>query len=343
MRKIIVAPLNWGLGHASRCVPIIQALIENKYTPVLASDGAALQLLRKEFPHLAFIKLPSYQISYGNNIKWSLVKSIPTVLKAVKAERIALENYIKMTSDVVGVISDNRFGMYSSKIPSVYITHQIKVLSGVLTPFTSLYHQRIIKKFDECWIPDEKGSVFSGKLSRSKKELNQKFIGILSRFKKKETVKSMDILIVLSGPEPNRSIIEAKLKEMFFKTKKKVVLVQGVIEEKQSSVRNGRLTIVNYMESKELEEVMNSVKMVICRSGYSSIMDLIALQKKALLIPTKGQQEQEYLAKHISKNDYFPVIDEDVFDVFDMQVPEMNSAHQAQPFDKGLFCLFEGK
>ena len=185
MKKIIVAPLNWGLGHASRCIPIINSLLENSFTPIIASDGNALLFLKKEFPDLEFLELPSYNISYAKNLKWSLLLQIPIILRSIKKEGKYIDDFVT-ENNVIGIISDNRFGVRSKKVHSVYITHQITVLSGIFTFFTSKIHQNIIRKFDECWIPDFENSEFSGKLSVSKNNLNQKYIGVLSRFKKVE-------------------------------------------------------------------------------------------------------------------------------------------------------------
>ncbi len=160
--KVIVAPLNWGLGHSSRCVPIIQKLINENFTPVIASDGNSLEFLRKEFPEIEYIQLPTYGIKYHKFLKISLLFNLFKIKKAVSEEFKIISKYIDENSDVVGLISDNRFGVYSSKVPSVYITHETKVLSGVLTPFTSLYHAKIIHKFSECWIPDTFNSLLSG-------------------------------------------------------------------------------------------------------------------------------------------------------------------------------------
>ena len=168
-KKVIVAPLNWGLGHASRCIPMIQALLQNNFTPIIASDGKAFEFLQKEFPQLIFLELPSYGISYAKNLKWRLFLQLPKIFSVVKKEKKVIARFLEKNKDVVGIISDNRFGVRNSKISSVYITHQLNVLSGITTFFTSKIHQSIIKKFDECWIPDTADSEFSGKLSSLKK------------------------------------------------------------------------------------------------------------------------------------------------------------------------------
>lgn len=344
MKKVIVAPLYWGLGHASRCVPIIRALKKYQYTPVLASDGEALRFLQQEFPELESIELPSYQISYGKNLKWSLIKKFFSIQRTAKKEQRIIEAYVEDNSDVVGVISDNRFGAYSQKVTSVYITHQLQVLSGIFTPFTSFFHQRIIKKFDECWVPDEQGLKFSGQLSSTAKKLDQKYIGILSRFQKKQVTNEIDVLIVLSGPEPNRSDLESKILNELNDFNGTVVLVRGVVEESRKSRKSGNIQIVNYMLSEELEKTLNSAKLIICRSGYSSVMDLISLGKKALLIPTKGQNEQEYLAEYLQEKEYFSYVKEKDFSINSLDlIRNRDWEFENGELEKSLFCLFKRK
>ena len=305
-KEIIIAPLNWGLGHATRCVPIIKALIENSFTPIIASDGNALEFLKKEFPDLKYIELPTYNISYHRNIKLGLFLQFPKILKAVKKEQKVINNFIKQNKDVVGVISDNRFGVRSTLVPSVYLTHQINVLSGKTTFFTSFFHQKIIKKFDECWIPDNENSQFSGKLSSTNQKINSKFIGALSRFKKENFEQKIDVLVILSGVEPNRTLLEQKLIKGFKNDARNIVFVLGKVELEQKKWIFKNITFYNYLLSNQLQEKINSSKIVICRSGYSSIMDLAVLHKKAFFIPTKNQTEQEYLALYLSNKKIAP-------------------------------------
>ena len=178
-KNILVAPLNWGIGHPTRCIPIINKLIDLDFNPIIASDGEALQLLQKEFPKLKSIELPSYNIKYPKNgvfLKWKLIFNTPRFLKTIKREEKCVEKLIE-SENLFGIISDNRFGVRSDKIPSVFITHQLNVLSGKTTFLSSKIHQKIINKFNECWIPDvntenslTKKLTHSNKVKRSKKE-----------------------------------------------------------------------------------------------------------------------------------------------------------------------------
>ena len=344
-KKIIVAPLNWGLGHASRCVPIINALLRNKFTPIIASDGNALTFLQKEFPGLNYLKLPSYNISYGKNLKFKLLLQAPKILKAVKKEKEIIEQYVSENKDIVGIISDNRFGVRSDKVHAVYITHQLNVLSGISTFITSKIHQKIIKKFDECWIPDNLNSDFSGKLTSTKNKLNQKFIGVLSRFKKEKLSKNIDALIILSGPEPNRTSLEKKIKLEFSNYKGNVVLVQGKMENQQKKSTKKNSTVYNFMLSGELQNAINSAKIVVCRSGYSSIMDLAVLEKKAFFIPTKNQDEQEYLANFLSEKKIIPFCKEEDFTIDKLSELENYSGLSSEKtcLNADLFSLFKRK
>ncbi|MDJ0646827.1 MAG: glycosyltransferase [Flavobacteriaceae bacterium] len=345
-KKIIVAPLNWGLGHATRCIPIINLLLQNNFTPVIASDGNALDLLKKEFPDLEILELPTYNIRYGRHVRWNLFLRVPKILRAVRRETRVINEYIAMNEGVVGIISDNRFGVYSERIPSVYVTHQLNVLSGWTTWLTTKIHRSCIQKFNECWIPDQQDSSFSGKLSLSQKiGIPLRYIGILSRFKPEKLPIKNTVLLLLSGPEPNRTHLEEKLLKQFTNYRGNIVMVRGIMQDKQTSSRIGNITTYNYLLSPDLERKINQSELVICRSGYSSVMDLAALGKKAFFIPTHGQNEQELLAKHLETQKIAPYSNERAFEI-DMlkKVKTYKGFHSVNmQLDKDLLHLFEGK
>lgn len=315
-RKILVAPLNWGLGHATRCIPIINALINEDFEPIIAGDGDSLKLLQKEFPKLKSYQLPSYNIQYtkrGKNLKYKLLFDAPKIIKAVKKEHEEVNKIIEKER-IIGLISDNRFGVRSDKIPSVYITHQINVLSGVTTVISSKFHQNIISKFDECWVPDYRGKEnLAGKLSHpSKTKLNLKYIGLVSRFDAEipsfegMTNKKYDLMVLLSGPEPQRGLLEEKLLNELENYPKKILFVRGVISDKEIKVHNKNIEIVNYMMQKDLQKAILESEIIIARSGYSTIMDFEKLQAKAFFIPTPGQYEQEYLVNYLEEQNIAP-------------------------------------
>jgi len=309
-KKILIAPLNWGIGHATRCVPIINALQKEGFEPIIASDGNALKFLQEEFPNLKSYKLPSYNIQYAKNgkfLKYKLLFQIPRILNIIRQEKKRIAQIVEK-EQISGIISDNRFGVRSTKISSIYITHQVRVLSGFTTFLTNCFHRKIIKKFDECWIPDSFNKTkLSGKLSTVKNsKLNLKYIGLLSQFKKsnsllKENNTKQNILVLLSGPEPQRSLLEKKLIHEFSTSQKKVLFVRGILSDTSKLKNTNNINFVNFLYKNELEKAINQSEFVIARSGYSTIMDLAILQKKAFFIPTPGQTEQEYLAKHLKK------------------------------------------
>lgn len=303
--KIIVAPLNWGLGHATRCIPIIKALLDQNFEPIIASDGAALKMLQKEFVQLKSYELPSYDIQYAknrNNFKWKLISQLPKLRKAIKEEKKIISIIVKKEG-VSGIISDNRFGVISKKVPSIYITHQIKVLSGNTTSLSTIIHQRIISKFDACWIPDYIHEPnLAGILSHVKNNnLVCSYIHPLSRFSFEKREKKYDLLVLLSGPETQRRLLEEKLLEELKRYPKRVLFVRGILEDKQEISKKDNLLFINYMLTKELEKAINESEIVLARSGYSTIMDLDKLNAKAFFIPTPGQFEQEYLATYLKQ------------------------------------------
>jgi len=318
-KRILVAPLNWGLGHATRCIPIINALIRHEFEPVIACDGTALALLKKEFPTLESIELPSYNINYSNKgylIKLKMIKDAPKLLKAIKSEKKAVESIVR-TQAIDGIISDNRLGVYSKKVLSIYLTHQLHVLSGNTTWLSTKLHQKYIKQFNECWVPDFSGaSNLSGKLGHLNiPNITLKYIGPLSRFESVKCDVIYDILILLSGPEPQRTQLEEKLLTLFKTYKGKVLFVKGVVEDKQTKTEIGAMTIYNFMTSKQLEKSLNESDLILSRSGYTTIMDVAKLGKKAFFIPTPGQFEQEYLAKRLTKQNLVPSCKQDEFTI----------------------------
>lgn len=349
-KNILVAPLNWGLGHATRCIPIIRALEEKGYTPILASDGAALQMLRKEFPRMKTLELPSYHIEYpedGADFKWKMLKNMPKMIDAVAAEKKMVKKWVR-EFNLIGVISDNRLGVLSKKVPSVFITHQLNVLSGNTSWLSGKVHRLVINKFDECWIPDVDDIVnLSGKLGHLKDSgLNLNYIGPLSRFEKKELPKKYDLMVILSGPEPQRAILEKKLQQEALLFNGKVVFIRGVIEDEQKKSQIENLTVYNFMTSEELGRTFNESAMVLCRSGYTTIMDLAKLGKKAFFIPTPGQYEQEYLAKKLKKDGLVPFARQEKFRIENLLETDLYKGLpdiKSNIHWKQLFCLFEGE
>lgn len=325
-KKILIAPLNWGLGHATRCIPIIHELVNLGFSPVLAGDGKSFELLKKEFPELSHFELPSYGITYsekGYFLLFKLMLRSPAIIQAIRKEKKVVDQLVK-EEKIDGIISDNRFGVRSSKIPSVFVTHQIRVLSGLTTVISSFIHRVFINRFDECWIPDHKGrDNLSGSLSDPEGlNIRVRFIGTLSRFSKRQLKKDIQWMAVLSGPEPQRSYLENKLKELMPKLQGSKILVQGKIDKQQEETNYRGIRIVNFMLSKELEAHLNRSDRVISRSGYSSIMDLKELGSKPVFIPTPGQTEQKYLAKRMKRLGIAFFADQERFTIDDLKNSE---------------------
>lgn len=349
-KKILVAPLNWGLGHATRCIPIINALILNHFEPIIASDGVALALLKKEFPGVKCLELPSYNVTYaknGKHFKLKLIKDSPKLLKAIKAEKKAIKKIIEAEA-ISGIISDNRLGVRSKKVPSVFITHQLNVLSGITTWFSTKMHQKIINKFDACWVPDTAGEInLSGKLGHVKRfEIPTTYIGPLSRFTKQETEIKNAIMVLISGPEPQRTMLEEHLLIELKNFAGNIVFVKGIMENEQTIQVNGNMTIYNFMTSNLLEKTINESELIISRSGYTTVMDLAKLNKKALFIPTPGQFEQEYLAERLSEMRLVPTCKQHEFNLDTLKNLTGYAGLKAFDFEidfKKLFGLFEGK
>ncbi len=349
-KKVLIAPLNWGLGHATRCIPIINALQHQGFKPVIASDGVALSLLRKEFPELETKELPSYNIEYskkGSNFKLKMLLNSPKIAQAITAEKKATKKILK-SDEYYGIISDNRMGVRSKKVPSVFITHQLTVLSGKTTSISTKLHNKYIKKFDVCWVPDMADEPnLSGELGHPKKNsIPVTYLGPLSRFTYQNLPKKYDIMVLLSGPEPQRTMLEEKLFHEFERSDKKIVFVRGVIEKTHKTYLKNNITVHNYLTGVELENTINSSTIIISRSGYTTVMDLAKLKKKAFFIPTPGQFEQEYLAERLTSSRLVPSCKQDEFTLkklYDLNTYKGLSCFSTDIDYRELFHFFHSK
>lgn len=308
-KKILVAPLNWGLGHASRCIPLIDRLRKQGNAIAIASDGVALQLLKKNYPKIASFELPSYDISYRyTSMELNMLIQSPKIFSTAKKELKATRNIVeKWKPDII--ISDNRFGVRHTCCRSIFLTHQPNVIGkNKLTSFIATWvHQAMITKFDECWIPDYEGKkALAGKMSQAQLSIPTHYLGPLSRIIKKPSVTNIDILVVLSGPEPQRTYFEERIYTILSKLSQyRVHIVRGINQSYNNQEHTPHIRFSTIAESHELNELLNASRLVICRSGYSSMMDLEVLDTPAILVPTPGQYEQEYLAEQAkNRNQY---------------------------------------
>ena len=303
-KRIIVAPLHWGLGHATRCIPLINELIKNN-TVAIASDGEALHLLQKEFPNLDSFELPSYNIRYTfDSMMANMVIQGPgTIATIITENKRAKEIVDEWNAEVL--ISDNRFGFRSDKTENIYITHQLNIPTNnpLISNIASRIHHRIIDKFDQCWVPDFRGSKnLAGKLSQVNIKTPTTYLGPMSRMQKEIVPILYDFTAVLSGPEPQRTKFESIILDVFTHFPSlRLCLVRGTAQIPTSRTAVKNVDTFDMLNTTQLNKIMNASSHIICRSGYSSIMDLIHLEKPATLIPTPGQYEQEYLAGRLEE------------------------------------------
>lgn len=318
--KVLVAPLDWGLGHATRCIPIIQELIRAGCTVFIAAEGKVKALLEAEFPQLRFLHLPGYNIRYASTaweVPFKIVAQIPGIIRTIKNEQRWLQKVVQHES-IDAVISDNRFGLHPPKIHSVFITHQLRIkapLKSIETILQKLnYHY--INKFTECWIPDaEDENNLAGVLSHPaiKPKITLRYLGALSRFKKNGCTNEAHLLIILSGPEPQRTLLEKQLLGDLKNYTAPVVLVRGLPEATDNLQTASNISVYNHLPAQQLEEVMCTATFIISRCGYSTVMDIAALQKRSILIPTPGQTEQEYLAAYLMKKNFALCVEQKKF------------------------------
>lgn len=310
-KRILVCPLDWGLGHATRCIPIIRLLLQEKQEVIIAGSGRSFLLLQQEFPDLEFVDLPGYDIRYSKNaMALQMFFSIPKILNGIKKEHKSLQEIVHQKKIDI-VISDNRFGLYSSVAKTVFITHQLLIKSPLGEYVLHRINLRYIKKFNYCWIPDIGGEKsLSGDLTHLYPlPDNSSFIGLLSRFNNQPPSPShiplknkYDVAVIISGPEPQRSIFEDIIIKQAAGLSLNFLIIRGVTEQMPLLETKKNLDIISHLNSADMKVAIQSASVIVSRSGYSTLMDLAVLGKKAILVPTPGQTEQEYLAERCLKN-----------------------------------------
>ncbi len=308
-RKLLIAPLDWGIGHASRCIPLIRSLLILENEVFVAGSGNSLQLLQKLFPDLKFFPIPGYEIHYGRGRRRTLLNiclQLPKILIRINQENRWLKKLIR-DEKIEALISDNRFGLYSKSIPCVFITHQLAIQSGLgklADRFVQRINYRFINRFSQVWVPDQTlGPDLGGALSHPNRfpKIPVHYIGWLSRFKKEKTSNAGKILILLSGPEPQRSLLENIILSEAGRFPQRLILVRGLPGRSEEIPAVAGLQIHDHLAPDRLNELIAVAELVICRPGYSTLMDLAVIGKSGLVVvPTPGQQEQEYLADYLS-------------------------------------------
>jgi uncharacterized protein (TIGR00661 family) len=306
VKRVLVAPLDWGLGHATRCIPIIREFQSAGCEVFIAGSGHSLVLLKKEFPKIQCFNLPGYAPRYPlkRSMAMSMALQLPRFMKVILAEHRVTEAIIK-NSGIHLVISDNRYGCWSRQIPSIFITHQSNILMpkrfGWLQSFVRRANNRMMKNFDACWIPDYPGDdSLTGDLSSFNK-INwikaTEYIGCVSRFLPDANIrKRYDIVAIFSGPEPQRTAFERMVGLQLKASGLQYLIVRGLPDLVE---QDPDPNTVNFLLSQPLQNSIAAADLIIARSGYSTVMDLHTMGKRVIFIPTPGQTEQEYLAKRL--------------------------------------------
>ncbi len=306
-KNILVCPLDWGLGHATRMVPVIKELEKQGAKVVLAADNRPLDFLMRYFPTNKVVKLEGFNPVYPEkgSMAWTMIKSVPGMIRSSRLARTTLNRLIKELS-IDAIISDNRYELFGTGIPTIFITHQLNIqtkgIQILAKPIINMIINGFLRKFDEIWVPDDSNHTFSGLLSETNKYRDKiHFVGVLSRFQqgKLESNEGFEILAIMSGPEPQRSLFERLVVKQLAAINKPSAILQG--KPGTGSIEEiGGVTLIPHANDDDFANLVNSAKIIISRPGYSTIMDLAQFGKSGIFVPTPGQTEQEYLAKKLN-------------------------------------------
>ena len=322
---LLFSCLDWGLGHTTRSVPLIKEFLILGCDLIVACNSIQKAILQPEFPQVMFVELRGYNLKYGKTgtlTRFKILLQLRKILIAIKFEKRWVESFLAQ-NNVKALISDNRYGFYHAKLPSIIITHQLGIRSGfgrLADKVSQNFIYKLIGQFTACWVPDhKKDNILAGILSHPAllPALPVQYIGPLSRFNacNAPPEKKFDLLIIISGPEPQRSILEKLMLEQSAGiSSKKIAMVRGLPEE-NTILNASSISVFNHFDALRLNELICASDLVVCRPGYTTIMDMMKLKKKMIVIPTPGQPEQEYLAKYLSEKGYVLQFTQDEFNL----------------------------
>jgi UDP-N-acetylglucosamine transferase subunit ALG13 len=316
-KKILIAPLDWGLGHTTRCMVLVRYLLAKGHFPVMAGTAAQLAFVQQTLPDIETVSINGYNVTAKDNLL-HYVRQIPKILRAIKEEKLWLDRWLA-AHKVDGIISDNRYGLFSESIPSVFVSNQLRILLGcgsVADDVIQHLQYRYINRFSSTWIADAAGSDnLAGILTHPAIMPHQyAYLGLISQFESvdnSQTILAEDaLLILLSGPEPQRSSLSNTLWKSLMGYEGKVIFIEGTDKLNRNAPSEFGCSSSNIQHYGKLTNVamvplLQQAKLIIAASGLSTVCDIIAWNKKAVLIPTPGQPEQQYIAKHLNGNGQF--------------------------------------
>jgi hypothetical protein len=322
-RRILISPLNWGLGHAGRMIPLALELRKRGNEIIFGVDKSIIPVIEKDLPGINIIALPGVRIRYSGILPQyiSIFLQVPHIVAAAFRENSAIKHLaLELKPDII--ISDNRFGFFHKDIFSVFVTHQLRIpfpkWAKLLEPAAAWLNRKIINNFDLCLVPDYPGNDnLSGRLSHQLKlPGNVFYMGPLSRFSGASAGESKVMLpqpyhcLILSGPEPQRSLLFEKVTEALSGIR--LAVLCGSPAPSVPENRDDIIVITN-PDSATMKQVISGSSLVISRAGYSSVMELVSLGKGGVIIPTPGQTEQEYLGQlHNGRHGFITVKQNDL-------------------------------
>lgn len=359
-KNILICPLEWGLGHATRMIPLAAELLTLNHNVIFASGKEHISLISKELPGCRYIDFPGFNPGYSRYLPQyiSIFLKIPLLAYHIVLEHARLKKIIREHAIDI-VISDNRFGLWNRSIKTVYVTHMPLIPFPKIMKFTEalgvFVHRQIIRKYDLCFIPDLPGPInISGRLSHGiSLPGNVRYIGILSRFSSLSFNKSplgsrsfgigVDLkynTVILSGPKPQKEILKQKLISLFKDKEPVTIMLEGKPGDPEEINKTGNIILFNHLPSGKMRDIISGSGAIISRSGYTTVMDLLSLNRSALLIPTPGQTEQEYLAEYLSEKGLFSTISQNSINE-EISFPAKKSLHSSDLVERSRILLHE--
>lgn len=334
-KKILIAPMDWGLGHTSRCIPIAQYYHNLGHHIFFAGNALQQQLFSASCPFASLLELNGYHIAYpqkGHYFMLKMAAQLPRLQQTIYREQQWLRQQMREHAFDI-ILADNRYGLHHPDARCILLTHQLHIQTGTFLGNRLVRYkvQQFINRFDACWVPDHEDTPLAGMLSNHldlKKPLE--YIGWLSQFQFKNHIVAHPLaghaytLALLSGPEPMRTQLESTLLQQMAALPARQFVMIGGTQQQPASVANN-IKYISLADSTTLYGYLQYADSVISRSGYSTVMDVVYMQRPALFVPTPGQTEQEVIARHLRERQWFPYTHQNLLNIAGIAPSKFNA------------------
>jgi len=320
-RRILFAVHDWGLGHATRSLVLIRALVQRgDAVTILMAESPGLALLRAELGDACefypYEDIPKPFSRYPAVFYFRMSCSVPQIWLRFTLEQRLTERLVRERR-LDAVVSDSRLGVWSREAPSYCVFHSLRqIIPGrprQLERIVERAQRYALRGYRAILVPDVEGDdALAGDLAHDL-DVDWRgklvYIGPLSELQPNGAAEDIDYFFSISGVEPHHTMLAERVLAALPALRGRSVVALGRPGSAADVRTVGNATIHGYLDRRAQGEMLARARVIVGRSGYTTLMEAAGFGKRALFVPTPGQSAQEYLAKfHCERGRVFSTV-----------------------------------